>query len=247
MNKETRLILAIVLSMIFMLVEVVGGYLANSLAIYSDAAHLLTDIAGFGIALLAAIASKAPGTKHLTFGLARAEVFGALASILSLWVITAYLLYAAFCRADAWFKGNPEQVDGFLMFCVACFGVLVNLCLGQVFHEEHGGDFHPGHSHEHHGHGHDHGHSHGHGHDQCNSKKSEIKGYQAVAPFEIEDGDHGHSHQHSPASPSHCDDHNHDHGHSHGHDHCNNDDHTHGHEVKSISTSLIKKINLKSS
>jgi solute carrier family 30 (zinc transporter), member 2 len=130
MEKENRLILAIGLSSTFMIVEVIGGYLANSIAIYSDAAHLLTDIAGFGIALVAAIASKSPGTKTLTFGFARAEVFGALGSVLSLWVITAFLLYAAYDRAIKWFAGAPEEVDGFLMFAVACFGVLVNICLG---------------------------------------------------------------------------------------------------------------------
>ena len=126
MDKETRLILAICLSLVFMIAEVIGGYVSNSIAIFSDAAHLLTDIAGFGIALIATITAKAPGSKHLTFGMARAEVFGALGSILSLWVITAFLLYAAFTRAYGWFTGNPEKIDGFIMFLIACFGILVS-------------------------------------------------------------------------------------------------------------------------
>eukprot|EP00601_Ochromonadales_sp_CCMP2298_P004781 CAMPEP_0173171288 /NCGR_PEP_ID=MMETSP1141-20130122/1683_1 /TAXON_ID=483371 /ORGANISM="non described non described, Strain CCMP2298" /LENGTH=176 /DNA_ID=CAMNT_0014093223 /DNA_START=110 /DNA_END=636 /DNA_ORIENTATION=+ len=161
MEKEHRLMLAIVLSLTFMVIEVIGGHMANSIAIYSDAAHLLTDIAGFAIALIATIAAKSPGTKTLTFGMARAEVFGALGSILSLWIITAYLLTAASLRALAWAQGRAEDVNGGLMFIVACFGVLVNCCLGMVFSEDHGGDFHPAHSHDH---GHaahddDHGHS----------------------------------------------------------------------------------------
>lgn len=139
MDKETKLKLAIALSTVFLLVEVFGGYIANSLAIFSDAAHLLTDIAGFGISLLAVVASKRPGCKDYTYGLVRAEVFGALASILSLWVITAVLVYEAYYRGLDWFNGKAEMVDGRLMFFVAIFGVFVNLCLGLVFSSEHGG------------------------------------------------------------------------------------------------------------
>lgn len=201
MEKETRLKLAIVLSLIFMCIEIAGGYMANSIAIFSDAAHLLTDIAGFIIALIATIAAQAPGTKHLTFGMARAEVFGALASVMSLWVITAFLLYAAFFRAWAWFENTAEPVDGFLMFVVACFGVLVNLCLGYVFHEDHGGAFHPGHSHEH---GHSCG-SHGHGGDDHGHSKKATESSKQVAMVDMEKAskahEHGHEHNHTEKTP----------------------------------------------
>jgi zinc transporter 2 len=209
MDKETRLKLAIGLSLVFMCIEIAGGYLANSIAIFSDAAHLLTDIAGFAIALIATIAAKAPGTKTLTFGMARAEVFGAFGSILSLWIITAVLLYAAFFRGLAWFEGVAEPVDGFLMFVVACFGVLVNLCLGYVFHEDHGGAFHPAHSHDHghacHGGG-DHGHKEEHDHSAHSN--------QTVSKVST---DHGHDHGHSGECKSTKSDHGHDHGHAHTH------------------------------
>lgn len=211
LEKETRLKLAIFLSLIFMCIEIAGGYLANSIAIFSDAAHLLTDIAGFIIALIATIAAKSPGTKTLTFGMARAEVFGALGSVMSLWVITAFLLYAAFFRAVAWFEGTAESVDGFLMFSVACFGVLVNLCLGYVFHEDHGGAFHPSHSH-------DHGHScsGGHGHHEAPShsgyqqvsteqsqpaKKVEAAGHDHSHDHKSKGSDHSHSHEHTETTP----------------------------------------------
>lgn len=218
LEKETRLKLAIGLSSTFCVVEVVGGYIANSIAIYSDAAHLLTDIAGFAIALLAVVASKAPGTKHLTYGFARAEVFGALGSILSLWVITAFLLYAAYIRALKWFEGHAETVDGFFMFLVACFGVCVNICLGLVFQSEHGGAMHPSHSHCNHDHSHD-GHSHGHDHgsscDHGGSKKVKSATYHILALNDIESGrsdDHDHAHA-SHDDHSSCSGHGHDHGH----------------------------------
>jgi len=210
MKKEDRLKIAIGLSLSFMMVEVVGGYFANSIAIFSDAAHLLTDIAGFAIALLAAIASTAPGTKHLTFGLARAEVFGALLSVVSLWIVTVVLLYAAYFRAVNWFEGHPDPIDGRLMCYVAIFGVFVNICLGYVFQEEHGSSLHPGHSHDH-DHGAEGGGCSGHGHARTSyaavstttssSKKSAESGGCC--------GGHDHSHQHAT----------HDHDHGHGHDH----------------------------
>ena len=159
MDKETKLTVAIGLALGFMFIEVLGGFLANSLSIFSDAAHLLTDVAGFGISLLAVLAAKRPGCKDFTYGLLRAEVFGALASTLSLWVITWVLVTEAYARAVDWFEGRAEPVNGKLMFFVAVFGVFVNVCLGLVFRDEHDSAF-SAHSHGSHGHGHAHGHSH---------------------------------------------------------------------------------------
>jgi solute carrier family 30 (zinc transporter), member 2 len=133
MDKKTRLTLAIALSFTFMLCEIGGGIWANSLAILSDAAHLLTDIAGFAIALLATVMATSPASKNFTFGLARAEVMGALASIVTLWVMTGCLIVEAYSRSVAFFEGTADPVDGRIMFIVACMGVVVNLCLSCVF------------------------------------------------------------------------------------------------------------------
>lgn len=226
--------LAIGLSLVFMIAEAIGGYLAHSIAIFSDAAHLLTDIAGFIIALIATLAAKSPGTKHMTYGLARAEVFGALASVLSLWVITAILFYAAMIRAIKWFNNTAEDVDGLLMFIVACFGVLVNIALGCIFHEDHGGSFHPGHSHDHahdtesdeHHHGHGHSHKSSHKESTSTEKQPLLKtsgnpsSYQSQE--ETDHHDHGHEHKHHDHDHEQHDHedghHEHDHGHDHGHD-----------------------------
>lgn len=133
MKKETRLMLAIGLSFLFMIFEIIGGLWANSLAILSDAAHLLTDVAGFAIALLATMMANTPASKHYSFGLARAEVMGALASILSLWVLTFWLLMEAYDRTMIWYNGGALDIDGKLMFVIACIGVVVNICLSCVF------------------------------------------------------------------------------------------------------------------
>jgi solute carrier family 30 (zinc transporter), member 2 len=186
MDKQTKLQLAICLATGFMIVEIVGGYIANSLAIYSDAAHLLTDIAGFAISLVAVLAAQRPGCKDYTYGLVRAEVFGALASILSLWVITAFLVSEAYVRAVMWIENRAEPVNGKLMFFVALFGVFVNLCLGCVFGGEHGSSFaFHSHEHDHDHHGMDHSHSHSHGHSHGHDRASGKHGKNVVVIFPI--------------------------------------------------------------
>jgi zinc transporter 2 len=208
LDKETKLKLAIGLATTFMIVEIFGGYVANSLAIFSDAAHLLTDIAGFGISLLAVIYSKRPGCKDYTYGLARAEVFGALGSILSLWLITAVLVYEAYNRGMLWLEGKAEEVNGKVMFFVAIFGVFVNLCLGLVFSSEHGGAFHPAHSSCSHDHDHSSGNHHTEeshqdqkspcsGHDHSHNSHSSTDQEQGHKEHKPSGHDHSHGHLHS--------------------------------------------------
>ncbi|KAF1790602.1 Cation efflux protein transmembrane domain [Phytophthora cactorum] len=104
---------------------VVGGFLAGSLAIMADAAHLLTDVAAFCISLLAIWMSTHPATNRLTFGFQRTEVIGAVTSVLVLWALTGVLVYAAVIRFIDCLQPNPtEYVDGKLMFIVACIGLL---------------------------------------------------------------------------------------------------------------------------
>lgn len=217
MNKEKRLITAICLSLTFMVIEIVGGVWSNSLAVLSDAAHLLTDIAGFGIALLAVYMARQPASKEYTFGLARAEVLGALTSIITLWILTAGLVYEAYRRALAWFEGKETPVQGGLMFIIAVFGVVVNICLSCVFTEEHGGAFHS-HDHGHGGHGHDHAHSHSH-----SEGSSQSQGDIEMNQHSHDScSGHDHDHEHHDHNRDHHD-HDHDH-HDHGHEHCHSAD-----------------------
>ena len=229
-NKESRLILAICLSSGFMCIELVGGIWANSLAVLTDAAHLMTDVAGFVIALAATILAKNKATSRFSFGYARAEIIGAFISILTLWILTGWLLLEACERLYKWFQGTAEPVDGQVMTLIAVLGVVINLILAVVFQQEHEeGAFHSHGSHEH-DHGHEHG-SHGHDHhkeDHHNNKSS----------HNHHDHDHGHSHgghesehelvklEQGKTNKHSCDDNNHDHDHDHDHDH----GHDHGHQ-----------------
>ena len=78
-----------------MIIEFICGYLAGSLAIMSDATHLLSDLAGFLISLFSLIVSMKPADRNFTFGYHRFEVLGALASILIIWGLTVWLLMVA--------------------------------------------------------------------------------------------------------------------------------------------------------
>ncbi|XP_017154634.1 uncharacterized protein LOC108163704 isoform X2 [Drosophila miranda] len=93
-----KLIVACVLCLSFMILEVIGGVLSNSLAIATDAAHLLTDLAGFLISLFALYISARPNTQRMNFGWYRAEVIGAMISVYFIWVITGILVWLAIQR-----------------------------------------------------------------------------------------------------------------------------------------------------
>ena len=117
-----KLKLAMLFCMLFIIAEVIGGFMANSLAIMTDAAHLLSDVAGYLISLFAIWMGTFPATAKMSYGFSRAEVIGAVISIQLIWLLTTILLYQACIRFyDIWTQ-NPdaEVVDGKIMFSVAC-------------------------------------------------------------------------------------------------------------------------------
>ncbi|KAI1305289.1 Zinc transporter 2 [Halotydeus destructor] len=164
-----KLIIASVLCLLFMIAEAVGGFLANSLAIATDAAHLLTDFASFMISLFSLYLASRPATTRYSFGWYRAEVIGALTSVLMIWVVTGILVYMAVERLTT----GKFEVDATIMLITAGVGVLVNLIMGLSL--MYSGVPH-GHSHAG-GHGHGHSHegstNHSHGHDK-RAKKMNI-------------------------------------------------------------------------
>ena len=105
----------------FMLLEAVGGYLANSLALLADAGHMLTDVAALALALAVARLGRQPATPRRTFGLLRAEVMGAFINGASLVILVGFIFYEAWQRF-----GTQAEVDGPLMLAVATAGLLVN-------------------------------------------------------------------------------------------------------------------------
>ncbi|KAI3501523.1 hypothetical protein L1887_29394 [Cichorium endivia] len=140
----------VILCVIFMTVEVVGGIKANSLAILTDAAHLLSDVAAFAISLFSVWASGWEATPRQSYGFFRIEILGTLVSIQIIWLLTGILVYEAIERL----LNGTVEVEGSLMFGISAFGLVVNILMIFILGHDHG-----------HGHGHSHGHGHGHGHD----------------------------------------------------------------------------------
>ncbi|CAO3638621.1 unnamed protein product [Mucor hiemalis] len=153
-STKKKLWFAVGLACCFFATELVAGYFANSLALMSDAFHLLSDVASFIVALAAIYLAEKPATKRHTFGFHRAEVIAALVSVLTIWVLTAFLVHEAIQRIK-----NPQVINAKLMCITAVIGVIVNIILAYVL----GG--HHGHSHgEDGGRGHSHGEEDGHSH-----------------------------------------------------------------------------------
>ncbi|XP_064028842.1 proton-coupled zinc antiporter SLC30A2 isoform X1 [Pogoniulus pusillus] len=133
-----KLYLAAGICLVFMVGEVVGGYLAHSLAILTDAAHLLTDFASIMISLFALWVSSRPPTKTMNFGWHRAEILGALLSVASIWVVTSVLVYLA---AQRLISGDYD-LDGSVMIITSACAVAANIVMGLALHQT-------GHGHSH--------------------------------------------------------------------------------------------------
>jgi cobalt-zinc-cadmium efflux system protein len=114
--------LALGLILAFMAVEVVAGLVADSLALLSDAAHMLTDAGSIGLALVAArLAARPPGGRY-TFGLGRAEILSAQVNGASLLVLAGVISWEAISRL-----GDPPEVDGAIVLVVGLAGAAVNV------------------------------------------------------------------------------------------------------------------------
>jgi zinc transporter 2 len=157
-----KLVVAILLIFVFMVVEIGGGILSGSLAVMTDAAHMLSDLVGYGISLCSMWLSGRQPTKTMSFGFHRAEIVGAVISIQIIWVMSGVLVYEAVKRVIY----RDYHIDADIMLIVAGIGVAVNIIVGIVLRPPHGHghshgstsrsrDYH--HSHGHHGH---HGHQH---------------------------------------------------------------------------------------
>ncbi|CAK6438851.1 unnamed protein product [Pipistrellus nathusii] len=124
---------------VFMIAEIVGGHIAGSLAVVTDAAHLLIDLTSFLLSLFSLWLSSKPPSKRLTFGWHRAEILGALLSMLCVWAVTGVLVYLA-CERLLY----PDyQIQATVMIIVSGCAVAANIVLSVILHQRP-----PGHSHK---------------------------------------------------------------------------------------------------
>jgi cobalt-zinc-cadmium efflux system protein len=124
---------ALWIAVVFMIIEVVGGWLANSLALISDALHMFTDVGALLLGLIVSKIAHRPSTPTMSYGYQRAEVLGALVSSVSLWALCGVLSYEAIHRFF-----HPEIVEGKLVFIVATAGLIANLVMLKLLHPNQG-------------------------------------------------------------------------------------------------------------
>jgi cobalt-zinc-cadmium efflux system protein len=121
-SNRRRLSFVLALTVIYMLAEAIGGWFANSLALLSDAGHMLTDVAALVLAMVAMLFSARPATESKTYGYYRMEILAALANGAALLAISLFIFYQAFQRIR-----QPEPVAGFEVLLIAAGGLIVNL------------------------------------------------------------------------------------------------------------------------
>lgn len=124
-NKSLKIVFVITAS--YLIIEVIVGFMSNSLALLSDAAHMLTDVGGQALALFAIWMSSKPRNNRKTYGYYRTEIFSALINALVLIFISGYILYEAWQR----FK-EPPAVAGIPMLIVAVCGLIINLVAMKI-------------------------------------------------------------------------------------------------------------------
>lgn len=128
--QGNRLRIVLVITGLFMVAEVVGGILANSLALLADAGHMLTDVLALGLSLVATrFAMRSPNPEK-TFGYVRLEILAALVNGALLLGISVWIAWEAWSRIQ-----SPQDVDGPLLLTVACLGLIVNLIGATLLHE----------------------------------------------------------------------------------------------------------------
>jgi len=129
------LVAALVLILAFMVVEIVAGVIGSSLALLSDAGHMLTDAAALGMSLAAARLAARPAFGAMTYGLGRAEILSAQANGLTLLVLASLIVYGAIVHLV-----SPPEVSAGLVLIVALVGIPVNLLAVRILAGAHDGE-----------------------------------------------------------------------------------------------------------
>ena len=130
--EQKKLILSLSITVITMILELIGGYLTNSMALLSDAGHMFTHAFALIIGLAAIIIARKPPCHHQTFGLYRAEVLAAFINGLFLIVVVGLIVYEAILRLL-----HPIEILGLEMLFIAFIGLVVNVASIMILKGSH--------------------------------------------------------------------------------------------------------------
>jgi len=133
LSPEKRLVVTFIVTMVILGGELIGGYLSNSLALLSDAGHMVTDALAIAMGFVAARISKKPSDRNATFGYQRVGLLAALINGLSLLVIAVFIFYEAYERFT-----SPPRIDIPVMLGIAALGLAGNIIMAFILGHSHG-------------------------------------------------------------------------------------------------------------
>jgi len=120
------------LTAVFAVVELVGGFMSNSLALLADAGHMVSDVAALGLAMLAGRIAGRPAHNQMTYGYGRAKVLAAQVNGLMLWFLSGWIVWEAAGRL-----AEPPDVQGGMVLWIAAIGLMINLVIMRWLHGSH--------------------------------------------------------------------------------------------------------------
>ncbi|MBO0722786.1 MAG: cation transporter [Blastocatellia bacterium] len=121
-GSQRLLLIVLIITFIYMIAEAIGGFLANSLALLSDAGHMLTDVAALALSLLAVRFASRPATPGKTYGFYRLEILAALVNGAALIVLSLLICFEAYQRLR-----HTEEVHGWTLILISGGGLIVNI------------------------------------------------------------------------------------------------------------------------
>ncbi|KKK42419.1 hypothetical protein LCGC14_0688570 [marine sediment metagenome] len=127
--QKRKLLLSLSITTVVMILEIIGGFVTNSIALITDAGHMFTHAFAISISLLAIFIARKPSCHHKTFGLYRAEVLAAFINGLFLIPIVVFIVFEAIIRLL-----NPLEINGFYMLLIAIIGLIVNISSILILH-----------------------------------------------------------------------------------------------------------------
>ena len=130
-RSQSILAWALGLTLSFAGIEVLAGFMSNSLALISDAGHMVTDAAALGLALLAQLIARRPPSPRHSFGFGRAEALAAFVNGLAMLCVVGWICYEAVQRFS-----TPQTVQGGMVFVVAFIGLAINLVVAWVLSKD---------------------------------------------------------------------------------------------------------------
>ena len=153
-RSESKFTNQIIIILIFVLLESIGGYLSQSLAIYCDIGHLMSDLAGYSISLYAIKFSQRVSDKKYTYGFKKVENIGALFSVFFTWIICIFIMVQGFVRLWRIYRHEKIEIDAYFMVLSSFLSLGINVIMMFALTHDHDHDhdhfgFHSHHSHSH--------------------------------------------------------------------------------------------------